>query len=45
VSRSADLADGGLLLELSPNPITRPQIKNYRDASAALGFTRYFQGG
>jgi len=43
--RCADLADGGLLLELSPNPITRPQIKNYRDASAALGFARYFQGG
>ena len=44
-SRMADLAGGGLLLELSENPITRPQIKNYREASAALGFARYYQGG
>lgn len=44
-ARAADLAEGGLLLELSENPITRPQIKNYREASAALGFKRYFQGG
>src|SRR5664279_5531951 len=43
--RKADLADGGVLLELSENPITRPQIKNYRDAAASLGFARYFQGG
>jgi hypothetical protein len=43
--RKADLAGGGLLLELSENPITRPQIQNYREASAALGFARYFQGG
>lgn len=43
--RKADLDGGGLLLELSENPITRPQIQNYREASAALGFSRYFQGG
>ncbi len=44
-ARTAELADGGLLLELSENPITRPAIKNYREAAAALGFSRYFQGG
>ncbi|MEP7292698.1 MAG: hypothetical protein ABI835_13030 [Chloroflexota bacterium] len=44
-ARLADLAGGGLLLEMSPNPITLPQIKNYREASAALGFARYYQGG
>ena len=43
--RKADLAGGGLLLEFSENPITRPQIQNYRAASAALGFSRYYQGG
>jgi hypothetical protein len=43
--RFAGLAGGGLLLEMSPNPITQPQIKNYREASAALGFARYYQGG
>lgn len=43
--RCADLAGGGVLLELSENPITRPVIMNYRNASAALGFKRYFQGG
>lgn len=43
--RKADLDDGGVLLEMSPNPITRPQIKNYREASAALGFSKYYQGG
>lgn len=42
---SSELVGGGLLLELSENPITRPQIKNYREASAALGFARYYQGG
>ncbi len=41
----AELAGGGVMLELSENPITRPLIKNYRVASAALGFQRYFQGG
>ncbi|MBI1259273.1 MAG: hypothetical protein GC204_17545 [Chloroflexi bacterium] len=45
VWREADIGSGGLLLELSQNPITRPQITNYREASAALGFARYFQGG
>ncbi len=45
VWRKSDLNGGGLLLELSENPITRPAIKNYREASAALGFERYFQGG
>lgn len=43
--RQAELTGGGLLLELSENPITRPNIKHYRDASATLGFKRYFQGG
>ncbi len=43
--REAEIGSGGLLLELSPNPITRPQITNYREASATLGFARYFQGG
>ncbi len=43
--RKADLAGGGLLLELSENPITRPAIRNYREGSAALGFGRYYQGG
>ena len=43
--RKADLAGGGLLLELSENPITRPQIQNYREASAGLGFSKYYQGG
>lgn len=43
--RKTELAGGGLLVELSENPITRPQIQNYREASAALGFARYFQGG
>ncbi len=43
--RKTELADGGFLLELTENPITRPNIKNYRDASATLGFKRYFQGG
>ncbi len=41
----ADLDGGGLLIALSENPITRPQIQNYREATAALGFSRYFQGG
>ena len=45
VWREADIGSGGLLLELSQNPITRPQIKNYRETSTALGFARYFQGG
>ncbi|MEO8392361.1 MAG: hypothetical protein ABI700_05145 [Chloroflexota bacterium] len=45
VWREAYIGSGGLLLELSQNPITRPQITNYREASAALGFARYFQGG
>ena len=45
VWRETELEGGGLLLELSQNPITRPQITNYREASAALGFARYFQGG
>jgi len=45
VWREADIGSGGLLLEMSQNPITRPQITNYREASAALGFARYFQGG
>lgn len=44
-ARKADLDHGGLLIALSENPITRPQIQNYREASAALGFARYFQGG
>jgi hypothetical protein len=44
-ARVGDLAEGGLLLALSENPITRPTIRNYREASAALGFKRYFQGG
>jgi hypothetical protein len=43
--RLAELDGGGVLLEMSPNPITRPQIKHYREASAALGFARYYQGG
>ncbi len=42
--RKAEL-DGGVLLEMSANPITRPQIKHYREASAALGFAKYYQGG
>lgn len=43
--RIADLDADGLLIELSENPITHPQIQNYRESSAALGFERYFQGG
>ena len=42
--RKAEL-DGGVLIEVAANPITRPQIKNYREASAALGFSKYYQGG
>ncbi len=42
--RKAEL-DGGVLIEVAANPITRPQIKHYREASAALGFAKYYQGG
>ncbi len=42
--RKAEL-DGGVLIEVAANPITRPQIKHYREASAALGFSKYYQGG
>ncbi len=42
--RKAEL-DGGLLIEMAQNPITRPQIKHYRDAAATLGFSKYYQGG
>ena len=45
VWRRETFAGGSVLLELSENPTTRPLIKNYRDASAALGFRRYLQGG
>ncbi|MFN8450443.1 MAG: hypothetical protein U0521_18120 [Anaerolineae bacterium] len=40
-----ELAGGGLLVELSENPIMRPQIQNYREASAALGSRGIFRAG
>lgn len=45
--RHAELPDGGLFLEMTPNPIAewQPYVANYREAAAALGVNKFYQGG
>ena len=39
--------DGGVLIEMSPSPVSdwTPYRQNYKEAAAALGLNKFFQGG
>jgi hypothetical protein len=45
--RKAELDGGGVLLEMSPNPVAdwKPYTQNYKDAAIALGLETFYQGG
>lgn len=45
--RKTEFEDGGILVEMSPNPVAdwQPYTQNYREAAAALGVNAFNQGG
>jgi hypothetical protein len=45
--QKTEFDDGGVLVEMSPNPVVdwKPYARNYKEAAAVLGVETYYQGG